>query len=160
MRTAFEHLKKIRLQIKDILLDTSPEELAYIPDGFSNNIFWNAAHCLATQQLLHYYLTGNSFRIDAYWVEHFKKGTLPTLSVREDEVEDLAFLLTKTSEILKNDYDEGYFTDYQKYTTSFSITLKNIDDALQFNNLHESLHLGYSMALKKAILGERYKYDE
>lgn len=157
MNKAFEHLHKIRTQLKNLLLEPPADELAYIADGFNNNMYWNIAHCIATQQLLHYYLSGNSFRIDNYWVESFKKGTLPQLSVREDEIEDLAFLLTKTSDILVADYDAGYFKEYQKYTTSFGIELKSIEDALLFNNLHESLHLGYVMAQSRAILGEKMK---
>ena len=58
---------KAHLQIRENLLytleTTSLEELTLIPDGFNNNIFWNIAHCVATQQLLHYYLSGNPFRV-------------------------------------------------------------------------------------------------
>jgi len=33
--------------------------------------------------------------------------------------------------------------------------LKSIQDAIIFNNMHESLHYGYAMAQKRAILGEK-----
>jgi hypothetical protein len=54
------------------------------------------------------------------------------------------------------DYDNNFFTDYNSYTTSFGLDLKNIQEAIIFNNMHESLHLGYCMAQKRAILGEKY----
>ncbi|MDR2205494.1 MAG: DinB family protein [Flavobacteriaceae bacterium] len=145
--------RQVRKNLLNILQNTSHKDLLEIPDGFNNNIFWNIAHCVATQQLLHYYLSGNSFRIDKYWVETYKKGTLPNLDVQPFEVEDLAFLLTETSKILMRDYDAGFFTDYTPYNTSFGMDLKNIQDAVIFNNLHESLHCGYAMAQKRAILG-------
>ena len=58
------HLQ-IRENLSSVLARTPLEQLLYIPDGFNNHIFWNIAHCVATQQLLHYYLTGNDFRMTA-----------------------------------------------------------------------------------------------
>ncbi len=54
------------------------------------------------------------------------------------------------------DYDSDFFSDYTPYTTSFGMDLKSIQDAIIFNNMHESLHYGYIMAQKRAILGEKY----
>jgi hypothetical protein len=54
------------------------------------------------------------------------------------------------------DYDAGFFPEYTTYTTSFGIDLKNIHDAIIFNNMHECLHYGYILAQKRAILGEKY----
>ena len=139
---------KAHLQIRENLLytleTTSLEELTLIPDGFNNNIFWNIAHCVATQQLLHYYLSGNPFRVNEYWVNNYKKGTLPSLSVSQDDIKNLKFLLIETSKLLESDYEEGLF----------GLDLKKIQDAIVFNNIHEGLHYGYIMAQKRAILGE------
>lgn len=149
---------KAHLQIRENLLNTlettSLEELTLIPDGFNNNIFWNIAHCVATQQLLHYYLSGNPFRVNEYWVNNYKKGTLPSLSVSQDDIQNIKFLLIETSKLLVSDYDEGLFDDYSPYSTSFGLDLKKIQDAIVFNNIHEGLHYGYIMAQKRAILGE------
>ena len=46
--------------------------------------------------------------------------------------------------------------DYTAYSTSFGIDLKNIQDAIIFNNMHESLHFGYAMAQKRALAGEQF----
>lgn len=146
---------QIRKNLLDILINTSKEDLLEIPYGFNNNIYWNIAHCVATQQLLHYYLSDNPFRIDTYWIENYKKGTLPNLDVGDSEMEDLQFLLTETSHILVKDYDADLFEDYTSYTTSFGLDLKNINDAIVFNNIHEGLHFGYVMAQKRALLGEK-----
>ena len=156
MNYHFSIHKQTRQNLLEILRETSAEDLVTIPDGFNNNIYWNIAHCVATQQLLHYYLSGNPFRIDKYWIETYKKGTLPNLNVQQSEVDDLAFLLTETSKILMKDYDADFFDDYTPYTTSFGLDLKNIQDAIIFNNMHESLHYGYALALKRAIIGEQF----
>ncbi|QCX53929.1 DinB family protein [Elizabethkingia sp. JS20170427COW] len=154
-----DHLLKahrmLRKNLADVLLKTSYEDLITIPDGFNNNMYWNIAHCVATQQLLIYYLSGNPFRIDKYWIEKYKKGTLPNLDVTEQEMEDLHYLLTETSKIMANDYRDDFFTDYSPYSTSMGMDLKNIEDAILYNNIHESLHLGYISAQKRALIGER-----
>ena len=156
MNYHFQAHRQVRRNILEILQNTSTKDLLLIPDGFNNNIYWNIAHCVATQQLLHYYLSGNPFRIDQYWIETYKKGTLPNLNVQQSEIDDLAFLLTETSKVLMKDYDDDFFPDYTSYTTSFGLDLKNIQDAIIFNNMHEAQHLGYAMAQKRAILGERF----
>lgn len=156
MNYHFQAHRQVRRNLLTTLQELSHEDLLHIPDGFNNNIYWNIAHCVATQQLLCYYLSGNPFRIDKYWIDTYKKGTLPNLNVQKSEVEDLEFLLMETAKILLKDYDDEFFTDYTPYTTSFGLDLKNIQDAIIFNNMHESLHFGYIMAQKRAILGEKY----
>ena len=156
MNYHFQAHRQVRRNLLEILQNTSTKDLLLIPDGFNNNIYWNIAHCVATQQLLHYYLSGDPFRIDQYWIETYKKGTLPNLDVPQSEIDDLAFLLTETSKVLMKDYDDDFFPDYTSYTTSFGLDLKNIQDAIIFNNMHESIHYGYVMAQKRAILGEQF----
>ncbi|WP_313029585.1 DinB family protein [Soonwooa sp.] len=155
MNYHFSAHRQVRKNLLEILQDTPKEDLLLIPDGFNNNIYWNIAHCVATQQLLHYYLSGNAFRIDKYWVEQYKKGTFAKMDVENTEMEDLSFLLIETSKVLMKDYDAEFFTDYTPYSTSFGIDLKTIQDAIIFNNMHESLHYGYILAQKRAVLGER-----
>ncbi|MFT7612776.1 MAG: hypothetical protein ACI9J3_001742, partial [Parvicellaceae bacterium] len=40
---------------------------------------------------------------------------------------------------------------FTEYTTSYNITLKTVEEAIAFSNMHEALHLGYAMAIKKAL---------
>lgn len=153
MNYHFTAHRQIRENLYKVLKTISLEGLLTIPDGFNNHIFWNIAHCLATQQLLQYYLSGNEIIVDRKWIDKYKKGTLPNFDVGQADVEDLAFLLKETSQLLVKDYDKGLFTDYQSYTTSFGLDLKSIQDAIIFNNMHESLHYGYILAQKRALLG-------
>ena len=43
-----------RLKLLAYLEKATPEQLALIPEGFHNNVLWNIAHCVVTQQLLCY----------------------------------------------------------------------------------------------------------
>ena len=94
MNYHFQAHRQVRKNLLEILQNNSLQDLMLIPDGFNNNMYWNIAHTVATQQLLCYYLSGNPFRIDKYWIETYKKGTLPNLNVQQSEVDDLAFLLS------------------------------------------------------------------
>ena len=59
------------------LENLTPEQLAQIPNGFHNNIWWNIAHCVAQQQILCYKLSGLNFVVSETFVDTYKKGTYP-----------------------------------------------------------------------------------
>ena len=100
----------LKFHIPTFLLETPFDALFVVPDGFNNHIFWNIAHCVATQQLLHYYLTGNDFRVDQKWVELYKKGTFPCFDEEEEDVENLAFIL-KEMPLFIRIYMKGFTSD-------------------------------------------------
>jgi len=143
--------KIIRENFIEILQNTDYLELMHVPNGFNNNIYWNIAHCVATQQLLVYYLSDIPFKIDKYWIETYKKGTFSNSKVSKQETEDLEFLLGETSKIMAKDYEENLFQNYQPYYTSFNMNLNSVEDAILFNNIHEGIHYGYILAQKRAI---------
>ena len=49
MNYHFQAHRQVRKNLLDILQDTSHEDLLLIPDGFNNNMYWNIAHTVATQ---------------------------------------------------------------------------------------------------------------
>ena len=149
MKKHFEDLMVIRSQFIDFLNEYELKQLTYIPMGFKNHIFWNCAHALVTQQLLTYHLSGNQMLVDQDWVYRFKKGTFDEQNVKDSEVEKLIELLESTVPQLKKDYFAENLSAYQVYDTSFGIRLETVEDAIRFNNIHESLHLGYIMAMRK-----------
>ena len=48
----FDFLLSIRKNLLSYLDRLTPQQLGYIPAGFSNNIFWNIAHCIARTAIL------------------------------------------------------------------------------------------------------------
>ena len=48
MNYHFQAHRQVRLNLLEILLNTSQKDLMFIPDGFNNNIYWNIAHTFAT----------------------------------------------------------------------------------------------------------------
>ncbi|MEP2278668.1 DinB family protein [Maribacter sp.] len=138
-----------RKNLHAILTETPKEKLLKIPEGFNNNVYWNIAHTVATQQLLIYKLSGLQMRIPNDFVAKFSKGTVPDGTATEEEMMMVADFLISTVEWLVEDYDTALFQTFNEYTTSAKVTLKNVDDAIVFNLLHEGLHLGQISLLLK-----------
>lgn len=133
-------------------LDTySLEQLNAIPEGFSNNLFWNIAHIVVVQQMLVYNLSGLPMMVSAEWVEKYKRGTKPEGPVSQEEVDHIKSLLFVTIEQTENDFAKGAFQTYTPFTTMTGFTVNNAQDAMTFNNYHEGVHTGIMMQIKKFI---------
>ena len=151
MDWALEQGLKIRLIFKSIIEDFSLVDLNKIPKGFSNNIIWNIAHTVITQQLLVYNLSGMPMMVSDEMVQMFRKGTKPERDLTQTEVDEIKELLISTMEKTKEDYRNKVFKTYQDYTVSTKSTLTNVDEAIGYNHFHEGMHLGYILALKKSL---------
>ena len=151
MDWAFDITLKNRKLLASFLNDFSLEELNKVPKGFSNNIFWNIAHVIVTQQLLTYNLSGLPMLIDDELVNSYRKGSKAENEITEYEVDLLKDLLFSTLEKTREDYKKGLFKKFQDYTVTTKSTLTNIEQAIEFNNFHEGIHLGYILAMKKSL---------
>lgn len=148
----FEVLPNTRKYLKNVLENNSLEDLNKIPKGFNNNIFWNVAHLVVSQQVLVYKLSGLPLLVSEELVEKYKKGTKPEAPVTQSEVEEIKALLFNPIEKTKEDYYNGVFKEYQEYVVvTTGNTLRSVEDALQFTVFHEGLHIGYIQALSRAI---------
>lgn len=151
MKIVLEQTLAIRKGFYGILKSTPREELLKIPTGFNNNIWWNIAHVVVTQQILVYKLGGLPLNVSAELVTKFQKGTTPDGTVTDEEIDQVKKLLFSTVEKTIEDYDNGVFKSYNEYTTSANVTLSSADDAIPFNFFHEGLHYGSILALKRAL---------
>ncbi|EMQ95791.1 MULTISPECIES: DinB family protein [Xanthomarina] len=151
MDWAFDITNKNRAIFKTFLETFTLEELNKVPKGFNNNIIWNIAHTIVTQQLLVYNLSGLPMLLTNDMVEKYRKGTKPEQDVTWAEVDLIKGLLFSTIEKTKEDYNNNVFETYNEYTVTTKSTLTNVDEAIDFNNFHEGIHLGYILALKRAL---------
>jgi len=151
MNYTFDITLKTRAIFKNFLEIFTLEQLNKKPEGFNNTIFWNIKHVVITQQLLTYALSGLPTLISEEEVEAFRKGSKAEAKATQDDVELLKNQLFSTLEQTKKDYTNGKFKTYNEYTVSTKSVLSNINEALEFNNFHEGIHLGYILAMKKAI---------
>ncbi len=151
MNYTFDITFKTRAIYLQILESLTLDELNTKPKGFNNTIFWNIKHVVITQQLLTYKLSSLPVLVSEAEIEAFRKGTKSEGKAAKEDVEILKIQLFSTLEKTKEDYQNGLFKTYTEYTVSTKSTLTNIDEALNFNNFHEGIHLGYILAMKKAL---------
>ena len=152
MEYLFTILIQNRKLLYAILRKTRTEDLFVIPEGFRNNLYWNIAHVVVTQQLITYGLSDLPLQVPSDWVKRYSKGTAPgDEPVPESEIGQLEELLLNTIEQTREDYRNGIFKTYNPYTTSTSVRLGSVEEALAFNVYHEGVHLGAVRALQKEI---------
>lgn len=152
MDMSFEHLRITRQRYQDIIEAYSFEKLIEIPEGFNNNLLWNYGHTIVTQHLLCIGLSNEELTIPMDIVNKYRKGSSPKenpcTQIELDYFKANEENLIKLTENLLRKKDVESFKEYE---TSFGVTLKTLDDAIAFNNIHEGLHLGYCMALRKHL---------
>jgi len=151
MKIQFDILTKTRAIVLHYIKGLSLDQLHVIPEGFTNNIAWNIAHIVVTQQLLHYGLFEKDCLVSDELIAAFKKGTKPTRQFTQEEFDEVLDLFKGLPNTLEEDYLAGIFTEYSAYKTSTGFVIDSMEKALIFNNFHESLHLGVIMSLKKLV---------
>jgi len=151
MKTHFYILKKSRALLMKELEGLTLDDIHKIPEGFKNNIAWNVAHLVVTQQLLHYKLSGLNPLCPDDLIEAHRKGTSPTKTFTAEEFEELKELLIGLPDTLQEDYEAGIFENYTEYPTSTGVVLDSMEIAIPFNNFHEGIHYGIIRSIKKFL---------
>jgi hypothetical protein len=151
MKTQIAVLKKSRELTLKAIEGLTLEQIHTIPSGFKNNIAWNVAHLVVTQQLLQYNLSGLNCLVPDELIEAYRKGTSPEKEFTQAEFEEIKELLIGLPEVLEEDYNSGIFVNFKEYQSSTGFVMDSIASAITFNNFHEGLHLGIIMSLKKLV---------
>jgi hypothetical protein len=128
----------------------SMEALNTIPPGFNNNLIWNFAHVVVSQQSMCYLNAGLKPVIDELYIVRYRRGSRPSKTVDKSEFETLKILSETALHQLDKDLENNLFTGFKPYMTGYGIEIQNISDVLKMLLFHEGLHLGYCMALKRA----------
>jgi helix-turn-helix protein len=151
MKIEFDVLRKSRLLALKELDDLTLAQIHEIPNGFKNNIAWNIAHLVVTQQLLHYKLSSLNCLCSDDLISMYKKGTLPTKNFTEEEFEEVKELFVALPDTLEEDFEAGIFQNFTEYATSAGVVLNSFESAVVFNNFHEGIHYGIIRAIKKFL---------
>lgn len=151
MQTVFKSWNTSRKLYLNFLDHYSLEQLNKIPEGFNNNLIWNIGHVIVAQQSLIYKGSNLPMNISDNLVDLYKPGTRPSGMTMQSEVNELKELLISLIPKTETDFHNGIFTAYNERTTTLGFHLASIKDALEFNNIHEGLHLGYMMCIRKFV---------
>jgi hypothetical protein len=152
MQKQIELIKQTRSKFIELVNGLSVEQLNEIPAGMNNNIAWNFGHIVAAQQGLCNGLSGVALNVAPDFIANFKKGTKPESFISNETIQLFKEYLVSNINDLQKGLEENVFVSYQPYTTSYGYALNDIDDAVRFVAIHDALHLGYSMAIRKSLL--------
>lgn len=151
MEATFKIWKTSRAIYLKFLESYSLEQLNKIPEGMSNNLIWNIGHIIVSQQGLIYRLSGLPRYVTDEMTAKYQNGSVPTGNTTLEEVNEIKSLLISTMNQTISDYENGVFKEYTPYETKTGFSLQNLNDAIEFNNYHEGIHLGFMMKIKKFI---------
>ena len=151
METTFKIWRTNRNLYLDFFEKYTVEQLNKIPVGFSNNLIWNIGHIIVCQQVLVYKSSNLQGYLSQELVELYKPGSKPTEKTSESEIKDLKELLLSLIEKTETDFYKGEFNIFNERTTSMGFHLGSLEEALEYNNYHEGLHLGFMINIKKFI---------
>jgi len=151
MKIQFDVLRKSRALVLKELDGLTLDQIHAIPAGFKNNIAWNVAHLVVTQQLLQYKLSGLNCLCPDDLIEAHTKGTVPTKTFSEEEFEEVKELLVGLPDTLEEDFEAGIFENFHEYPTSTGFVVNSIETAIVFNNFHEGVHYGIIRSIKKLV---------
>jgi hypothetical protein len=151
MKIQFDVLRKSRELVLKELEGLTLDQIHTIPEGFKNNIAWNVAHLVVTQQVLQYKFSGLNCLCPDDLIDTHKKGTFPTKTFTEEEFDEVKELLIGLPDTLEEDFNAGIFETYNEYPTSTGFVLTSIETAIAFNNFHEGIHYGIIRSIKKFV---------
>jgi hypothetical protein len=126
------------------------DEMNVVPEGFNNSLLWNLGHVWVTQKMLHYGLSGLPLNIEDELVNQFRKGS-KAIVWKEETLSRIKSDFLQSVDDLERDLNANIFKEFRPYRTSYNVELESLDDALWFNNMHEAMHLGYMLAMRKSI---------
>ncbi|RNI33403.1 DinB family protein [Hanamia caeni] len=153
MKESIDIIRGARKFSLNLIDGISIEKLNEIPEGFNNNLAWNFAHVIANQQILCYRNAGAKPVISDEIIDKYKTGTRPEGFIDEKEFETFKQFLLSTIDKFEEDSATNIFENYKAFDLKSypGVRLKNINDAAKFVSFHDGLHVGYSMALKRAL---------
>ncbi|MES2774296.1 MAG: DinB family protein [Bacteroidota bacterium] len=155
MTKSIDIIKQARSNFLQLMEGLPIGALNEIPEGFNNNIIWNFGNMIVGQQIVCYKMSGVEPKISASIISKYGKGTKPEGFIEWNELEELKELAVSTIEDFVVDHEAGIFSNYTAWTSSFGVALSNIQEAAEYIAMHEGLHLGYAMALKRIVLNEQ-----
>jgi len=140
-----------RKHILKLVSGLSLDQLIKIPRGYKTNVLWNLGHLNASQQILHYKLSGLQLSLSDEYISSFRKGSSPEKWETTPDIEETKKFFLELPEKTAEDYQNGLFKTFQPYTTSTGMELFSIEDSLAFNNFHEGMHCGIIQCMIKVL---------
>jgi hypothetical protein len=155
MHPKINDIKKLRQYLLRQIETLTSAQLNLIPAGFNNNIIWNLAHLVATQQQLCYGRSGLALPLEERFFSPFMPGAKPEAPMSDEDIALVKASLLDSMDQLAADYNNGLFNG--AYTPSvmipqiYGLEVTTLDAAIDYLVYHEGQHAGYVLALKRLV---------
>jgi len=149
--------KVIRAQILKLIYSQDVEKLFKIPAPLSNNLIWILGHIIRTRNFLILTLSKENSLFPSDLDPLFAKGSSPqSWNFNSNQKEELVNQLFKLEEgnfesLIKYIHSNPDKLFTESYQTSTGFVIDSIKSAVQYNLVHESIHLGKMELYKKLI---------
>ena len=132
------------------LKDLSAEQWTTVPEGFGNNVLWNAGHIAYYTGVFMYGPCGKPVPLPEVYKGWFKEGSSPKDWSDAPDAKDVLGRLGSQMDEIEKELGAGAFEGHQGMEL-FGNKLDSIPKVLTFHCTHEGIHLGRIMSLLKLI---------
>lgn len=150
-RLLLDQMKTVRCWLLASPTGLSQEQLLTVPRGSNNNILWNIGHVITDQCNMIYTPCGLPSPIPASYNALFDPGTSPADWKSPPDVEEVVRTATDLVHRIESDHTAGRFAFYTPLEFDDGNRLDNFETALSHCNLHEAMHIGTIIALRRAL---------
>jgi len=150
-RALLDQMKAIRGYLLASVEGLDDEQLLRVPQGFTNNILWNVGHTITDNCTMLYPPTGQPLPLPEQYLQWFKPGKSPADWTDTPPIAEVLESGITTRDKLFEDCIAGKMEDYEPLALGDGTVLNNIAYAIAHCNIHEGIHLGVILALRKFV---------
>ena len=127
------------------------EQLLTIPEGLDNNILWHMGHLILSHNRMLYGSCGLPASCNPEYTQWFNKGSNPGTWTGTPPVAEVVEVFHSQMDQIIADYAADKFQNYKPMELAPGMSLENADDAIGFIVIHESVHHGNIISMRKLL---------
>lgn len=148
------NMRAMRIYTHQLLEGLTTDQLKVVPAGTANSILWNIGHVCTDQVNMLYAPAGLPSPLPDAFHEWFDPGTSPS---EWNEEPPLQAVLTASRELnttVIRDYEGRKFRDFTPFSLTEKYSVDSIEEAIAYHTIHEGMHIGVILTLRRLIVGE------